>query len=152
MALVATHYYAISHPSLPNYLAIIGGSTFGIRSDCTSCRASGPSLPQQLGEAGVDWRAYMQGMPRSCYLGVYSGLYAKKHNPFYYFPAIVSDPASCNRVVPGGRIWADLHSGSLPSFGWITPDLCNDAHDCPLGAQRPIPSPTGTGVIAPTGA
>ncbi len=129
---LATHYYAISHPSLPNYLAIIGGTTFGIRSDCTSCSASGPSLPQQLGEAGVDWRAYMQGMPRSCYLGGYSGLYAKKHNPFYYFPAIVSDPASCNRVVPGGRIWADLHSGSLPSFGWITPNLCNDAHDCPL--------------------
>ena len=129
---LATHYFAISHPSLPNYLAIIGGSTFGIHSDCTSCSASGLSLPQQLGEAGVDWRAYMQGMPRSCYLGGYSGDYAKKHNPFYYFPAIFSDPASCERVVPGGRISGDMRRGSLPTFGWITPDLCNDAHDCPL--------------------
>ena len=83
---LATHYFAISHPSLPNYLAIIGGSTFGIHTDCTSCSASGLSLPQQLGKADVDWRAYMQGMPRSCYLGGHSGDYAKKHNPFYYFP------------------------------------------------------------------
>ena len=129
---LATRYYAISHPSLPNYLAMIGGSTFGIRSDCTRCSASGPSLPEQLSEAGVDWRAYMQGMPRSCYLGGYSGRYAKKHNPFYYFPSIVSEPASCRRVVPGRRLWSDLRGGTLPTFGWITPDLCNDAHDCGL--------------------
>ncbi len=129
---LATRYYAISHPSLPNYLAMIGGSTFGIRSDCTQCSASGPSLPEQLSEAGVDWRAYMQGMPRSCYLGGYSGRYAKKHNPFYYFPSIVSEPASCRRVVPGRRLLSDLRGGTLPTFGWITPDLCNDAHDCGL--------------------
>jgi phosphatidylinositol-3-phosphatase len=129
---LATRYYAISHPSLPNYLAMIGGSTFGIRSDCTGCSASGRSLPQQLSEAGVDWRAYMQGMPRGCYPGAYSGRYAKKHNPFYYFPSIVSNPASCGRVVPGRRLWSDLREGSLPAFGWVTPDLCNDAHDCPL--------------------
>ncbi len=129
---LATRYYAITHPSLPNYLALIGGSTYGIHSDCTRCSASGRSLPEQLDEAGVDWRAYMQGMPRSCYLGGYSGRYAKKHNPFYYFESIVSDRAACHRVVPGGRVWSDLRNGTLPTFGWVTPDLCNDAHDCPL--------------------
>lgn len=131
-AALATRYYAVSHPSLPNYLAMIGGATFGIRSDCTQCQVSGPSLPKQLSDSGVDWRAYMQGMPRSCFQGGSSGDYAKKHNPFYYFPQVTSDPALCDRVVPGGRLESDLRNDSLPTFGWLTPDLCNDAHDCSI--------------------
>src|SRR5215208_3459097 len=34
---LATNYYGIRHPSLPDYLAMTGGSTFGITSDCTTC-------------------------------------------------------------------------------------------------------------------
>jgi phosphatidylinositol-3-phosphatase len=32
---IATSSYAITHPSLPNYLALTSGSTQGITSDCT---------------------------------------------------------------------------------------------------------------------
>ncbi|MFN8159919.1 MAG: alkaline phosphatase family protein [Solirubrobacterales bacterium] len=127
---LANRFFAVSHPSLPNYLAMVGGSTFGIDSDCTRCKASGPNLGTQLSDAGIDWRAYMEGMPRSCFEGGYSGRYAKKHNPFYYFPQITSDPGLCARVVPGEQLAADLRGGGLPRFGWLTPDLCNDAHDC----------------------
>ncbi len=31
---LAANHFAVSHPSFPNYLSLIGGSTFGITSDC----------------------------------------------------------------------------------------------------------------------
>ena len=33
---VATNYVSVAHPSLPNYLALTGGDTFGVTTDCTS--------------------------------------------------------------------------------------------------------------------
>jgi phosphatidylinositol-3-phosphatase len=127
-----TRYFGLLHPSLPNYLAILGGSTFGIRSDCTDCQAKDPNLAEQLSEAGVSWRAYMEGMPEPCYPGADHGSYAKRHNPFLYFPSVVSEADLCNQVVPAERLESDRRDGTLPAFGWLTPDLCHDAHDCPL--------------------
>ena len=129
---LATRYFAITHPSLPNYLAILGGSTFGISNDCTDCEARGASLATQLSGAGIGWRAYMEGMPSPCFGDPYSGGYAKKHNPFAYFPEITSDPGLCKRIVPGRRLAADLGRETIAPFSWITPDLCNDAHDCSI--------------------
>lgn len=128
---LATNYYAIGHPSLPNYLALIGGSTFGIRSDCTGCFIDQPNLVDQLEAAGKTWKAYMEGMPSPCFVGDY-GKYAQKHDPFIYFDSIRNDPARCGRIVPFDQFQSDLQSSSLPDFVWITPDLCHDAHDCPL--------------------
>src|SRR5487761_233591 len=41
---LATHYYAVGHPSVPNYLALIAGSTLGVTSDCTGCLQNAPNL------------------------------------------------------------------------------------------------------------
>jgi len=127
-------YFAIRHPSLPNYLAMAGGSTFGIGEDCADCHASGPNLATQLSAAGVSWRAYMGGMPNPCFRGAEMGGYAKKHNPFMYFPSVASDPSLCARDVPESQLRADLAHRRLPAFAWISPDLCEDAHDCGFGA------------------
>jgi phosphatidylinositol-3-phosphatase len=127
---LATRFFAVSHPSLPNYLALIGGSTFGIASDCTTCHVAGRSLVDQLEGASISWRAYMQAMPSACYQGGYSGRYAKKHDPFMYFDRIRNDPARCARIVPFSRLASDISHGTLPSFVWVTPDLCHDGHDC----------------------
>jgi hypothetical protein len=129
---LASRYYAITHPSLPNYLAILGGSTFGIANDCTACVAPGPGLPEQLSESGVSWRAYMEGLPYPCFAGAEKGDYVKKHNPFMYFEGIAGDPARCRNVVPGTQLETDLRRHSLPAFAWFTPNLCHDAHDCGL--------------------
>src|SRR3989442_1888849 len=59
----ATRFYGTSHPSLPNYLALTGGSTFGIHSDCTSCRVASTNLVDQLEAAGVSLLACMERMP-----------------------------------------------------------------------------------------
>jgi hypothetical protein len=131
---VATNYYGVSHPSLPNYLALLAGSTFGIAENCTECLASGPNLATQLSRAGISWRAYMEGMPGLCFTGPSSGRYAKRHDPFVYFPSITALPRRCRNVVPETRLAADLDRHRLPTFGWLTPDLCNDGHDCRLGA------------------
>jgi phosphatidylinositol-3-phosphatase len=129
---LATGYSGVSHPSLPNYLAMIGGSTFGITSDCTDCFVSAPSLPDRLEAAGKTWKGYMEGMPSPCFVGS-SGLYAQKHNPFIYFDPIRLDPTRCARIVPYEQLATDFASPSTaPSFAFVTPNLCNDGHDCTL--------------------
>jgi hypothetical protein len=128
----ATRYYAVAHPSLPNYLALLGGSTFGIDDDCTECTVAGDNLSLQLSRAGISWRAYMGDMPRPCFRGAESGRYVKRHNPFMYFPSITDSRERCLRVVPASRLELDLRRHSLPSFGWLSPDLCRDAHDCEI--------------------
>jgi hypothetical protein len=131
---LARSLYATTHPSLPNYLALTGGSTFGIHSDCTDCRlASATSLADQLSAAHVSWTAYMEGLPRACYGGASAGEYAKKHDPFMYYRRIAADPAQCRHVVPLTRLAGAERAGSVARFTWITPDLCHDMHDCAAG-------------------
>lgn len=128
---LATKAYATTHPSLPNYLELIAGTTFGITDDCTGCSVEGTTVVDQLQARGIDWRAYMEGMPVPCYSGTSSpGGYAKKHDPFLYVRHLRSDPNACGRVVPGSEFLADLAAGRLPPFVWLTPDLCHDGHDC----------------------
>jgi hypothetical protein len=122
--------FAIRHPSLPNYLALLSGDTHGIDSDCTSCHVNATSLPDQLEAAGFKWKGYMEDMPKPCYRGAGTSGYAKKHNPFMYFDAIRGSSSRCRRVVPYRQLSNDLFARHLPDFSWITPNLCNDTHDC----------------------
>ncbi len=86
---LATQYYAIGHPSLPNYMALTGGSTFGITSDCTTCFQHAQNLADQIEASGRSWKAYMENMPSPCYIGDSpDGLYVQKHNPFLYYDMI----------------------------------------------------------------
>jgi hypothetical protein len=126
---LAAGSYAITHPSLPNYLALTGGSTFGISSDCTDCAVPGGGLAGQLQAGHISWRAYMEDLPSPCFQGADAAGYAKKHDPFVYFRAIAGSTA-CRNVVPLSRLGADERSGSLPALIWITPNLCHDMHDC----------------------
>jgi phosphatidylinositol-3-phosphatase len=127
---LARSMFAISHPSLPNYLALTGGSTFGITSDCTDCSVGTPGLGGQLLAAHVSWKAYMEDLPRPCFAGSDTGEYAKKHDPFIYYRPIASHPASCAHVVPLTQLGTDERAHLLPRFVWITPNLCHDMHDC----------------------
>jgi hypothetical protein len=128
---LARRMYATAHPSLPNYLALTGGSTFGITSDCTDCSVGASSLVDQFERAHVSWKAYIEGLPRRCFTGAGAGEYAKKHDPFVYYTRIARNPARCRRVVPLARLYADEAAQALPRFVWITPNLCHDMHDCP---------------------
>jgi len=129
---LATQAYATTHPSLPNYLELIAGTTFGITDDCTACSVEGTTLVDQLQAAGLDWRAYMEGVPGPCYGGAFTSAgYAKKHDPFMYVRHIAGNPGECGRVVPFSQLASDLAAGaSGPAFMWVTPNLCDDGHDC----------------------
>ncbi len=129
---LATGSYAIRHPSLPNYLALTGGSTFGISSDCTDCSVSGAGLGGQLEDRHISWKAYMEDLPHPCFTGAEAGGYDKKHDPFVYYRALVRNPAACQKVVPLSALYRDEARHSLPTFIWITPNLCHDMHDCDL--------------------
>ncbi|MEO6826141.1 MAG: alkaline phosphatase family protein [Microbacteriaceae bacterium] len=134
---VAMNYTAVAHPSLPNYLAMTSGSTAGITDDCNppgpSCQARVPSITGELDASGHTWKMYAEGMPTPC-AKLNSGNYAVKHNPFLYYPSVTKDPAYCAaHDVPFTQLSHDLASSStLPDYAFISPDLCNDTHDCPV--------------------
>ncbi|MGH7762272.1 MAG: alkaline phosphatase family protein [Candidatus Dormibacteraceae bacterium] len=119
---IATDYHGVSHPSLPNYLALTSGTTWGIADDGFHALPLG-GLGAQLTNAGIAWRAYMESMTNGCFQSPYP--YALKHNPFAYYGS-----ACPPQVVPFTQLASDL-AGNTPQFSWITPNLCNDGHDCP---------------------
>jgi phosphatidylinositol-3-phosphatase len=123
-------YRGVTHPSLPNYLALVSGSTHGISSDCTSCTVAGRSLADTLAARGRTWKTYAEGLPRPGWTGASSGRYAKKHDPFVYFRRVLARPAWVRRVVPLSQLARDLAARRLPAFSLVVPDLCHDMHDC----------------------
>lgn len=141
---------AVAHPSLPNYLALVSGSTQDIASDCTDCTVDAPHLGDVLERAGLGWKAYAEGLPRPGFTGARSGRYAKKHVPFLYFRDVLASPSRLRRVVPLAQLAEDLARRRLPAFSLVVPDLCHDMHDCPTAvgdawtaalAQRLLRSP-----------
>jgi phosphatidylinositol-3-phosphatase len=128
-----TNYFAIRHPSLPNYISLVSGDTQGISSDCRDCFVDQPNLADLIEKSGKTWKAYQEDMPSACFLGD-ADPYAQKHNPFIYFNSIRLDPSRCQRsIVPLTQLDKDLAANNLPNFSFIMPNLCNSAHDCPFG-------------------
>ena len=130
---VLSHYGGVTHPSLPNYLALVSGSTHGIRSDCTRCVVSGRSLADSLERAHLSWKVYAEGLPRPGFTGCCAGRYAKKHVPFLYFKNVLAKVSRLRHVVPLRQLSRDLAAARLPTFSLVIPDLCHDMHDCPVG-------------------
>ncbi len=130
----ATDWSDVAHPSLPNYLAIFGGSDFNDPQDCApaaDCTYPGPSVFGQALARGETAKAYQESMPQPCDQG-FVGDYDVNHNPWAYFP---SEAASCRaHDVPagtpaGGALAGDVRGGALPTVGLITPNLQHDGHD-----------------------
>jgi phosphatidylinositol-3-phosphatase len=134
----ADHYTAIAHPSLPNYLAIVGGSTFGVTTDGSPSQLPEPT-PNVYGAAiatGRTAKVYAESMPSNCVTAT-SGSYAARHNPWVYFPR---DAARCaaNDVPSGttssGKLRQAIVNGALPALGWVTPNVQHDGHNGTLAS------------------
>ncbi|HYR47653.1 MAG TPA: alkaline phosphatase family protein [Candidatus Polarisedimenticolia bacterium] len=121
---VATNYHAITHPSVPNYLAITSGDTWGIDADIY--RALPPQdIGHQLTSAHIRWRAYMEGLgPGGCFDSTRP--YVSDHNPFAYYGGRCP-----GNVVPFSELSQDMNS-TATRFSWIGPDICHDQHDCSI--------------------
>jgi hypothetical protein len=121
---MASNYHAVSHPSVPNYLALTSGQTWGIHDD--SFHQLPPAdIGDQLTAAGVAWRAYMEGLGSGGCINSPEP-YDPGHNPFAFYGA--GCPAN---VVPLTSLASDL-AHNTPRFVWITPNSCHDEHSCPV--------------------
>ncbi len=118
----AANYRAVAHPSVPNYLAMTSGSTWGVTDDSYHALPA-QDIGDQLTKARVSWRASMEGLgPAGCLDSPVP--YDPGHNPFAYYGGRC--PAN---VVSLTSLAADL-KGTTPLFSWITPDMCHDEHSC----------------------
>ncbi len=135
--------FGVSHPSLPNYLSLIAGNSFGIHDDNNSCFAPGPppgchrfdrkNLVDSLEAAGISWASYNESLPHDGFLGPVwprkgDGLYRQKHDPFVYFKDIATNPKRLANVKTFLDLRRTLNNGLLPRFSFIVPNECHDMH------------------------
>ena len=129
---VAENYYGVTHPSLPNYIALVGGSNFGLNVDDANAVFDKPNLADQLEAHGYTWASYEESMPSAGFLGATyppaGALYASKHNPFAHFEDIVDNPARLQNIKPFTSLASDLESNNVADFNLIVPNQCHDMH------------------------
>lgn len=132
---LATRYYAIAHPSLPNYIALTGGSVFGIANDCSTCEVKGEqNIVGQLDASGRTWKAYFEQLESNRRPGTTTPMYDPHYNPFVYYETVRGVARDRDRVVGFEALRRDLNAGRLADFVWIAPGLRHDGHDSSLRA------------------
>jgi hypothetical protein len=124
---ILTNFYALSHPSQGNYIAMISGTIQGVNDEPVS-------LPDRhignlLEEAGKTWKVYAQDYPGNCFLGETSGPYARRHVPFLSFSNVQNNPARCSKVVNADEFINDFNASKLPDYSLYVPNVNNDGHD-----------------------
>lgn len=122
------NFYAEVHPSQPNYIAMIAGSTFGYKTD-KNINIDDRHIGDLLEEAGKKWKVYAEDYPGKCFLGAKSGKFVRKHVPFLSFRNIQESPERCANIVEGHDLATDLAQNSLPDYALYIPNMDNDGHD-----------------------
>lgn len=136
---LATNYFADIHPSIGNYFMLTTGQIIN-SDDAFPGPVSADNLARAFAGAGKTWKAYMQSIPSQGYIGGDVLPYVKHHNPFAYFTDVAGSDgqhatALAANIVPLTQLPVDMAGNALPNFGFIIPDLDNDAHDCPGGGS-----------------
>jgi len=127
----ATQYYANTHPSIGNYF-MLGTGQIITNDDGYSTIVAVDNVVRRLRAAGKTWKSYAEDIPSVSYLGPDVGGYARKHNTFALLSDVANDSIERKNLVPFTQLATDLANGTLPDYANIVPNLCNDAHDCPL--------------------
>jgi hypothetical protein len=123
------NYHAITHPSEPNYIALVAGDTLGVTDD-TNHNLNASHLGDLLEAKGLSWKAYAEDYPGNCFTGAQSRSYVRKHNPFISFTNVNTNTARCNaHIVNASQFWTDQQNGQLPAFALYIPNLQHDGHD-----------------------
>ncbi len=124
---VATRFYAPAHPSLPNYLAMISGSTHGCSSDHCKGGFRGPTLASQLSGRGLGWQGFFEGLPRRGYVGGNRGSYVRHHNPFVYFRSVTSKARQRRHLRNLRALPRSLRNP--PALTYVVPNNAHNMHD-----------------------
>ncbi len=132
---LATDYHGVAHPSEPNYLALVSGSTQGVTDDGVH-DISAPTVFGQLEQADRTWAVYAENVPSGCFTGATShggadgtGTYARKHEPAISFTAISGDPERCAHITDLSHF-----DPAAADLSLVIPNLCHDMHDCSTAA------------------
>jgi len=133
---LAANYFANAHPSIPDYFMLTTGQTLTLIDALTpqSFPVSADNTVRELIAAGKTWKSYAEDLPNVGYTGGDTGNYAVRHNPLAYMTDVQNNSAQVKNLVPFTQFSADLPTANLPEYSFIVPNLCNDAHDCPLAA------------------
>jgi hypothetical protein len=131
---LATQYYSNTHPSIGNYMALTTGQV--LTNDDGETPASFPvsvnNVVRQLAAKGKTWKAYAESLPSVGYVGGDTGNFAIRHVPLAYLSDVQDSAAGKQTLVPFSQFATDLAAGNLPDYSFITPNLCDDAHNCGL--------------------
>lgn len=134
---IATNYWAVSHPSLPNYLAVTSGATH-VSTDCApaDCPQHGLSIFSQVAARHLIWHSYNESMPHAC-SGAQTSLYTPNHNPAAYYTDVHGLCLTGHDVrlgtTTGGPLYGALH-GTLGGYVMVAPNLCDDMHNCSVAS------------------
>ena len=123
-----TNLYAETHPSQPNYIALISGSVQGSNSD-ELIDIDARHIGDLLEAKGKQWKVYAEKYPGNCFLGDRSKTYVRKHVPFVSFKNVQNNSERCKRIVSEAELAKDIQNGTLPDYSLYIPDLNNDGHD-----------------------
>lgn len=124
----ANNYYALSHPSDPNYVRVLGGSDFGIDYNSAPNSIDAPNLMQEMDQAGISWAGYAQSMPSPGAI-VSSGDYAADELPFTQFSYVYGNTPDYleEHLLPLTQLATDLaHPSTFPGFTWIAANEDNN--------------------------
>ncbi|MGB2889364.1 MAG: alkaline phosphatase family protein [Candidatus Acidiferrales bacterium] len=131
---LATQYFADTHPSIGNYFMLTTGQI--LTNDDSQTPSSFPvsvdNIVRELLAAGKTWKSYCEDLPSVGYTGGDTGNYAVRHCPLPYMTDVQNSSTQKLNLVPFTQFATDLNNKQLPNFSFITPNLCNDAHDCGL--------------------
>jgi hypothetical protein len=131
---LAANYFANAHPSIPDYFELTTGQTLTLIDALTpgTFPVDANNVVRNLLAAGKTWKSYAEDLPSVGYTGGDTGRYAVRHNPLAYLTDVQNDTRQVQNLVPFTQFAADLNTANLPNYSFIVPNLCNDAHDCPL--------------------
>jgi len=143
------NYHAVSHPSQPNYWALIAGaanfpgSTF-VANTSTPFVVNGDNgdddidiwnettIVDLLDRAGLSFTTYSEAYPTEgkCFLGTtFQDLYERKHNPSISFETFTDSSTRCASQKSFDQLYLDISDDTLPNVSFIVPNMMNDNHD-----------------------
>ena len=125
---VFTQFMAETHPSQPNYIAMIAGDTLGVKND-SPANLGANHIGNLLTSKSLNWKVYAEGLPSNCFLGTTSGRYARKHVPFISFLNVQQNPVECSKIVNSSQFQNDVTNDQVPAFSMYIPNLDDDGHD-----------------------
>jgi acid phosphatase len=125
---LATQYFAVAHPSIPNYLMLTTGLAESM-DDSFSGTISDDNVVRELVKADKTWKCYAESIPAPGYVGADSGVYVRRHNPFSYLSDVQNGMAQAANIVPFTQFATDLANNALPQYSFIAPNLDDDAHN-----------------------